>query len=169
MTTENKIETVTCSRCGGTGNYSFCYSHGTRCFKCNGKGQHATKRGAMASKYLTSLRSKPASDIKVGDIVRSDWGCPVTSTHLAFGTVTNVEKSDAYPADFSSVNGVIVKTESTQLAITIVHPEHGSMTTHISPATMFRVKQTDEQIAETFQKAMEYQATLTKTGLPRKR
>lgn len=31
--------TVECSRCGGSGNYSYCPSHGTTCFKCGGHGK----------------------------------------------------------------------------------------------------------------------------------
>ena len=28
----------TCPRCGGSGNYSYCYDYGTKCFKCHGRG-----------------------------------------------------------------------------------------------------------------------------------
>jgi hypothetical protein len=31
----------TCTRCGGSGEYSYCQSHGTRCFKCGGSGKQA--------------------------------------------------------------------------------------------------------------------------------
>lgn len=37
---------VTCSRCGGCGNYSYCQMHGTTCFDCNGTGRGMPKLSA---------------------------------------------------------------------------------------------------------------------------
>jgi len=166
-TTKSGLEIATCSRCGGSGQYSFCYSHGTRCFKCSGSGAVYTARGLATLNFLNALRSKPASEIKVGDIVREDFGCPTSSMSRAFGTVTEVKPSDC--KRIVMVDGVRTEVENGQLAITIVHPEHGSMTTHIPPTDMFRMKQTDEQVAATLKQALEFQLTLTKAGKPAKR
>lgn len=48
----------TCSRCGGSGEYSFCQMHGTTCFKCGGSG--------YVGQNLTSKLYKLAQD-KVED------------------------------------------------------------------------------------------------------
>lgn len=68
------LETVCCSRCAGSGQYSRCESYGTRCFKCAGAGKVLTKRGAIARAYITSLRTKivSASQVNVGDTVNVD-------------------------------------------------------------------------------------------------
>ena len=72
--TLHPLETTCCSRCGGSGSYSFCTAHGTRCFKCGGKKRILTKRAAIARDYITSLRVdiKTAKELVLGDIVKYD-------------------------------------------------------------------------------------------------
>ena len=41
----------TCSRCNGTGRYSFNLMHGTRCYGCNGTGKQKTKPKAPMPKW----------------------------------------------------------------------------------------------------------------------
>src|SRR4051812_13830183 len=71
-TTANRLERETCSRCGGSGTYSYCQSYGTRCFKCAGRKEVLTKRGRAASDYLEALRSVPTSELAVGTVLRAD-------------------------------------------------------------------------------------------------
>ncbi len=61
----NTIETAVCSRCGGSGRYSYCTMYGSVCFGCSGSGKKYTKRGYAALEYLKSLRCKPAREFKV--------------------------------------------------------------------------------------------------------
>jgi hypothetical protein len=49
-----KIRDV-CGRCGGSGSYSYCQSHGTTCFKCGGKGEVGAK---LTVKTLAAARVK---------------------------------------------------------------------------------------------------------------
>ena len=63
------FESVPCSRCGGSGNYSYCSMYGTMCFKCSGAGNVLTKRGAVAQAFLNDLRSIPMEDFKAGDLI----------------------------------------------------------------------------------------------------
>lgn len=42
-----------CSRCWGSGHYSFCPGYGTRCFKCGGAGSYAPKLTAKLFAALT--------------------------------------------------------------------------------------------------------------------
>lgn len=64
------FETQPCGRCGGCGKYSFNYMYGDTCFSCNGSGVKFTKRGKRQLEAYKSARSKPASEIKVGEKVK---------------------------------------------------------------------------------------------------
>src|SRR5207249_1748734 len=44
------FESETCSRCGGSGHYSYCQRYGTTCFKCGGRTTVLTKRGEAAQR-----------------------------------------------------------------------------------------------------------------------
>lgn len=48
----------TCSRCGGSGRYSWCQMYGDKCFKCGGKGEFAA---ALTAKTLDAARTKVES------------------------------------------------------------------------------------------------------------
>ena len=61
------LETETCGRCGGCGHYSYCQSHGTRCFGCGGTGTKLTKRGAKAKAYWNWLLTTSGSYAQEGD------------------------------------------------------------------------------------------------------
>jgi hypothetical protein len=67
-----------CTRCHGTGHYSYCPRFGTRCFKCGGsKVQHATKKVAEAySEFTAALRAATDTTpprFEVGDEVTRRW------------------------------------------------------------------------------------------------
>lgn len=71
ITTASLFETKDCSRCGGSGHYSYCQMHGTRCFRCGGKGYEFTKAGAAAldaykAAYTVTVQVK---DLQPGDAV----------------------------------------------------------------------------------------------------
>lgn len=62
-----------CSRCGGSGHYSYNPRYGTVCFKCGGSGKQLTKDARKSKQkvdeFLNEHFSKPASQIKKGDYV----------------------------------------------------------------------------------------------------
>ena len=157
MTTENatparstEIETEICSRCGGSGQYSYCQQYGTTCFRCGGAKKTMTKRGAVANSYLIALRSKPASEIKVGDVVKV--------TRVVCGSLV-VQKGG-----FSTV--LAVRTDDKgRVEIDTALCNFGNY----DPATLFRVRQSPEDAARTLAEALAYQDTLTATGTVRKR
>src|SRR5215831_17238082 len=68
------FETTPCTRCGGSGQYSYCQMFGTRCFGCAGKGVSYTKRGHAALDHARSLRTVKAKDIKVGMLMFEQAG-----------------------------------------------------------------------------------------------
>jgi len=69
---KTKFETQTCSRCGGSGSYSYNQRHGAMCYGCNGSGKQRTKRGAAATQFFLDSLEKPVVDIKIGDLVKFD-------------------------------------------------------------------------------------------------
>jgi hypothetical protein len=64
------FEHETCSRCGGSGRYSYCQRYGSTCFKCSGNQQVLTKRGYAAQALYNRLLSKPASALQPGMKIR---------------------------------------------------------------------------------------------------
>jgi hypothetical protein len=151
-----KIETETCSRCGGSGNYSYCEMHGTTCFKCGGSGITYTKRGKIARDYLEALRSKKAEDVTVGESIRVDD--PMSNKRY-----------------FIKITEVIIETPETAKTISngkpvpYVYLNADKHSIGTFPGSMVRIAQTAEQKAATLKRALAFQDTLTKTGTPRKR
>ena len=61
------FESKTCSRCGGSGKFSWCQMHGDTCFGCGGNGLQLTKRGKVAQAWFNAKKKKPACEVKVGE------------------------------------------------------------------------------------------------------
>jgi len=61
------FESKTCTRCGGSGQFSWCQMHGSTCFGCGGNGLMLTKRGKVAQAWFNKRKKKPAGEIKVGE------------------------------------------------------------------------------------------------------
>lgn len=68
MATKLLFESLLCSRCCGSGQYSYCSLYGRTCFKCHGNGVVLTKRGHAAQLFLDQLRTKDAREISEGDV-----------------------------------------------------------------------------------------------------
>jgi hypothetical protein len=160
------FESETCSRCHGTGEYSFCYDYGTRCFKCSGSKVVLTKRGAVAQRFLNELQTIPVAALQTGAIIE------VTS-------ITRGGRSFRYKASVVSVtdegrtceysatdNGV---TTSKTIHYVNVITNHAKFGTHHSDEDRASSIRVWPNTAENVAKALEYQANLTKTGTIRKR
>jgi hypothetical protein len=67
--------TESCSRCGGSGQYSYCQMYGTRCFKCGGAGWQFTKRGKADYERwraaVDAITTKPVTELRVGDSAKA--------------------------------------------------------------------------------------------------
>lgn len=62
-----------CSRCGGTGRYSYNALHGSMCYGCNGRGRALSKRGLAAKRAVTASTRPldlPPWDLLPGDTLR---------------------------------------------------------------------------------------------------
>lgn len=66
------FETKPCSRCGGSGRYSFNLMHGSTCYGCGGGGEVHTKRGKGARAHMIALQTRPVADVKIGEFVWYD-------------------------------------------------------------------------------------------------
>lgn len=142
------FESSYCSRCSGSGKYSFNLMHGDRCYGCGGQGVKLTKRGAAAAKYLLQISSKPARELVVGDKVLFDM--------YFFACWSPIEKIEV------DANGSIRLTATrTKTGETI------SMS--LSSDTMIELRFVGEQRAALVTQAKDYQATLTNAGTVRRR
>lgn len=144
------FETVVCSRCGGSGHYSYCSMYGTTCFKCSGKGNVYTDRGQAAKVWFEEHLSKPAKELQLGDKIYVD-----VFFNRGWSKVTEIGP------DTTLYNGAI------RPDYLYVQTEIGGQ--YISGDTLCRVAHTAEQKQAVLALALEYQASLTKQGTVRKR
>jgi hypothetical protein len=138
------FESKTCSRCGGSGQYSYCQMHGTRCFKCGGNGVTLTKRGATAQRFYTDSLMVRADEVQIGDEILIDnfFG------NGGFSRVFRIALDEANPGM------IILDTEKLN---------YGT-----SPDSPVRIRHKKGEILALQKLALEFQATLTKTGQPAK-
>ena len=68
--TDIKFDRKTCTRCHGEGKYSYCRSHGTVCYGCNGTGKQLTARGKLQTETFRASMQRPASEIEVGHFIK---------------------------------------------------------------------------------------------------
>lgn len=69
-----EFERESCSRCGGSGHYSYCEMHGTTCFKCGGSGKQYTKRGHAALTWMRDQQTTRLDAVAPGDYVDTGGG-----------------------------------------------------------------------------------------------
>lgn len=154
-----RLERETCSRCGGSGQYSYCQSYGTTCFKCAGRKEVYTKRGYAAVVFLNELRSRPASAVKVGDTVKAG-GC--YSYWLKVSEIT----TDVLRGS-SLTNGVMVPYEMPMIVLSGMRKGEKCRMSQPADSAVEVLLSKEEQIA-TLRQAIEYQNSLTKMGKPMK-
>lgn len=144
-----KLESETCGRCGGSGKHSFNLRDGDVCYGCGGRGWRYTKRGQAAAHYLDLLRSVPASTLAVGDLIRVDSVTYGGSPYSYFARVVALSWDDQ--------GHIHISTGGTEHSVLITGPE-----------MRIRKGWSGEEKRSQLQKAIDYQATLTMKGIPRK-
>lgn len=153
------FDRVTCSRCGGSGRYSYCQTMNGKygpetCFRCKGAGQTLTKKGEAASALLTRAYSKPAEELQPGDVVRSIGGR--TWERVVRAYQQTAEDNTGY-----------AHSENGPRYYFCVETERSSQCT-FDPRGLYRVAQSAERKAVVMPLVAEYQELLTKAGKPRK-
>lgn len=142
------FEHAPCGRCGGCGEYSFNQMHGSVCYGCGGSGAKLTKRGYAAQLFFTHLCSKPVEELVAGD------------KYYVYGFNCG---SASQPSSWAVVQAVEHDTSHAGVTIVSARLRDGK-----PPGSMVRVSQNAEAKKAAIAQALAYQATLTKTGKPRK-
>lgn len=145
------FETETCSRCNGSGEYSYCEMYGKTCFKCHGKTVTLTKRAQVAHAWEQRQNLVPASTVQIGQRIK------------ALGVTITVRSIEPGSQSKSLQNGVWVE-----------NPQHISLhgQTHgvqVLPDTEVQLIQAHADQVALRLRAIEYQNSLTKAGTPRKK
>lgn len=135
------FETKTCSRCGGSGHYSYCQRWGTICFKCGGQKKVYTKRGQAAKLLMERLLSTPMKNLQVGQTIYCGDGVFRKSR---FSKITAIHPDPLNPPLWT------VETEF--------------MSIGCSPSTTFRVAADAQHKQGVFMICEAYQNMLTKQG-----
>jgi hypothetical protein len=159
MFSKSGFELMTCSRCGGSGNYSYCQSYGTRCFKCAGNKVCYTAKGKAAAEFYAASLKVPASTLVVGELIQID---DFFKGKLYFAEITAIEPD--VQTGSKMVDGVLTPFSYPILKISTKHPKYGEMGTHVAAETMLRKGWGAEFKAAKLAAAIAYQATLTKAG-----
>jgi len=145
------FENETCSRCGGTGKFSYNQIHGSRCYGCQGSGVKLTKRGAAARAFFIESQQTPVADLKHGMFV---WDDTFGST-AKFLPLLAIEQSGSYQQiKDGRCHYISVKTSRCN---NLVFPD-----------SKVRAVRDEEHRQQLIQAALDFQSTLTKTGKPRK-
>lgn len=153
------FEYETCSRCHGSGRFSFCERFRDVCFKCSGNGVALTKRGEAAQRYYSQLCTKMAKNLTVGEVVRAETISNNGQQRIAYqATVTAILEKEPIVSVFGE--------SSRALLVVHNHPKMGRGSILGGEDMEFF---TYSNKAENLVKAKEYQATLTKAGKPSKR
>lgn len=152
----DRIETTPCGRCGGSGKYSFNQINGSRCFGCGGVGKVDTARGAAARAFLQDMRSKPADQFAVDELVQHDIASPY-ATAKVWSKVQAIEMVEQK----ITVNGdaTIVPMVTLTLA-----GKAGTTRYTVGRATMMRQGFDADTKQAQLREALAFQATLDKQG-----
>jgi hypothetical protein len=156
------FESQTCSRCHGSGKYSFCEMYRDMCFKCGGGGVVLTKRGAQAQRFFRESCLVPISQLKVGDVIRVESITHGGKRFIYKASVVEIARSTS---EVSGSNGN-APFRYYPLAITTEHPKYGRGGLSAPDEHTVRIYRSDDP--ERLEKALLYQATLTKAGTVRK-
>jgi hypothetical protein len=170
------IETRSCSRCGGCGEYSFNMMDGTRCFGCGGSGVQQTKRGSAARALYTALTSMEAAYVRPGDVL---WDPHYGRCRVEAVTANADDQHTGriLPADDPALleaaerGATIIPREGGEKAV--VYEGLNIKTDRIRfggtlPEKGMQLLISKEMRCAVLKTVAEYQAALTKAGKPRK-
>lgn len=143
-------DSETCTRCGGSGHYSYNRVDGTTCFKCKGSGAQLTPRGKAALAFADSLLNRKIEELAGED--RFQYLDAIRGRRYSGCTAVEVA-SFSHRADGTPVPAFEVRSSS------------GKVVVVTSAGTKVRLHPTPEQMDQ----IIAYQDSLTKAGKPRKR
>lgn len=151
------FERENCTRCHGSGHYSWCQQYGSKCFKCGGKGVTLSKRGQATAAWYAQQNKINLLDIQIGDRIDL-FGQIFTVKEIfepkksGFSKRLYHDKVDTYSHMFLSISG----------------RKYGVSTGHPNDTEVRRILSGSAR-DEMLKKAAEFQKTLTKAGNVKKR
>lgn len=158
MTEDRIIEIETCTRCGGSGRYSYNQITGDRCFKCGGKGTQMTKRGRAVNDWIREQTATDALSVKVGD--RVVYSNALTGRRSTFTIAEIVEHKPLKSRSYDFTAEIWIDHESR--SVTLI--SEGGKEYGFGGAVPLSFAITDELR----ERARAYRDTLTMAGNPRK-
>ena len=157
----SNFESQVCSRCGGSGHFSFNLMHGTVCYGCSGSGVKYTKRGLAAKEFFRSLMEVPVEELQVGDYIQ------VFRTDSKFKEVVIKDSgSSKEPGAKNCTTSYGGEHANDQMFYLEVKSGEGIL---VYPKTLIRKAQSKEEKQEKLRLALAFQDTLTASGKPKKR
>jgi hypothetical protein len=89
-----------CSRCGGSGKFSYCEKWGDMCFKCEGKGIALTQLGLKQYNYFRECLSIPVNQVKIGmkyhDDIYNKWRTVIDIKIIGTDRIELIHKFGSY-------------------------------------------------------------------------
>lgn len=153
------FECVECSRCGGSGHYSFNLMYGTRCFKCAGNKLTYTKRGAVARERYESHFQVRIDELEVGMKIKTDHGIATVTEVRPWQDGDGGQINKATGKADAEVNADKWQVSTTRIGYSGFKGDH----------TFRRVATDRNEMIAALTDALDYQSRLTKTGTERKR
>lgn len=123
-----------------------------------------TKRGAAAQRFFEALSSKPACEITIGEVIRQSGITLRGDPYSYWAKVIRIEQ----PTEVTSWSNGTAIDPATQIDLTTSHEKFGETRNRLAKTSIVRVSD-PETLPARRAAALEYQATLTKTGKARKR
>ena len=155
------FESTICSRCMGSGHYSYCYRYGTTCFKCHGQKYVLTKCGKVAQDYFLKLQTVTLADLKVGDVIKLDAMTHGGGMYSYRAPVISIEATDQTCTSGTTVDGITTMATYKYISVITDHPKYGKYNQMVFDNATFRLYPNKQ---ENIDKALAFQSTLSKTG-----
>lgn len=98
MTAERQA--YTCTRCNGTGSYSFNLMHGTKCYGCNGSGKQYTKPRAPSPKWAVFGQHRETGEwLRLYNVVAKNKACAIERAQNMYAQASTAWKDTYTLAD----------------------------------------------------------------------
>ena len=98
MTAER--QQFTCTRCNGTGRFSFNLMHGTKCYGCNGTGKQKTKPRTPSPKWAVFGQHRETGEwLRLYNVVAKNKACAIERAQNMYAQASTAWKDTYTLAD----------------------------------------------------------------------
>lgn len=93
-------QAYTCTRCNGTGSYSFNLMHGTKCYGCNGTGKQYTKPRLPTPKWAVFGQHRETGEwLRLYNVVAKNKACAIQRAQNMYDQASTTWKNTYTLAD----------------------------------------------------------------------